>query len=331
MMGRSTLINLFILFRLSLAAAAARAERPPETPDLDAERDQLIDKLSRAVEVEASTRRFKALLEERDRRVATSAAAVQKERDARAAEKAYRDAYRATADHEVSGRCVLAADPAHPPPNDASGLHADWGKVVRKEGVRLVPKNALDEGEPLTLYEVAGVRKSYFLLGERFGARRDAPFTAERGDLVLVCAGGSAHNKRLPEPWSQMEVHEYGYATRLAAPPLISKKKKWDPIHITENRFFWAIKDVKWKYPPDGFVLSHLEILEGLGGGRWRIAALNGLDWVMEVPPALAHQELLVPGHAVWAILGQARFDVTLRKLVLVAEDLEDRYIVEAR
>ena len=327
MMRRSTLINLILL---SLSGGGARAERPPETPDLDAERDQLIDKLMRGVEVDASTKRFKALVQERDRRVATSAAAVQKEKEQRDAERAYRDAYRRTADHEVSSRCVLAADPAHPPPNDASGLKADWGKVVRKESVRTVPKNALDEGDPVTLYEVAGVRKSYFLWAEHFGPKRDTPFTAERGDLVLVCAGGTARNRRLPAPWSDVEVQEYGFATRLAAPPLITKKKKWDPIHITENRFFWAVHDVKWKYPPDGFVLSHLEILEDLGGGRWRIATLNKLDWVMEVPPALAHKELLVPGHTVWAILGQPRFDTTLRKLVLVAEDLEDRYIVEA-
>jgi hypothetical protein len=328
MMRRSTLINLFIL---STLAAPARAGRPLETPDLDAERDQLIDKLMRGVEVEASVQRFKALVEERDRRVATSAAAVQKEKDERAAERAYRDAYRRTADHEVSTRCALAADPARPPPNDSSGHHADWGKVVRKESVRTVPKNALDEGEPLTIYEIAGVRQSYLVLGERVGARRDAPFTAERGDLVLVCVSGGSRNRWLPPPWSEAQVNTSGFAVRLAAPPLISKKKKWDPIHITENRFFWAIKDVKWKYPPDGFVLSHLEILEDLGGGRWRIGALNGLDWVMEVPPALAHRELLVAGHAVWAILGHARFDLTLRKLVLTAEDLEDRYIVEAQ
>ena len=37
----------------------------------------------------------------------------------------------------------------------------------------------------------------------------------------------------------------------------------------------------------------------------------------------------LVPGQHVWAILGNPRFDKSVKTLVLTAEDLEDRYIDE--
>jgi hypothetical protein len=36
-----------------------------------------------------------------------------------------------------------------------------------------------------------------------------------------------------------------------------------------------------------------------------------------------------VPGRAAWVIMGHHRFDPTLKKLVLVAEDIEDRYLTE--
>ncbi len=88
---------------------------------------------------------------------------------------------------------------------------------------------------------------------------------------------------------------------------------------------------MKWKYPDDAFVLSNIEIGDDLGGGHYQIDASQGLDWVLEVPDKLKNKELLVPGHSVWAILGHHRFDKTLKKLVLVAEDLEERYVFEPK
>jgi hypothetical protein len=300
------------------------------TPELDAERDQLIDKIARGVEVEASVRRFKQLVQERDQKIATSKAAQDKEQKERQARKEWLDAYKKTADYEVSWRCTLASDPANPPPSDEGRFKGDWGKVVKKEKVRLQPKNELDEGEPATMYEIAGLKQRYFVWGERFGFHRDQPFVAEKGDLVLVCASGTHTEKRLPAPWSAEKIQSGGFAARLAAPPLIARKTRWNPIHITSNRIYWAIKDVKWKYG-DAFVLTHLEVEEDLGGGRYRVFADNSqkVDWVLEVPPKIKNKELLVPHHGVWAILGGQRFDKTLKKLVLVAEDLEQRYIVE--
>ena len=174
---------------------------------------------------------------------------------------------------------------------------------------------------------MAGSGRRYLLHGEEAGLKRGQPFTAEKGDLVLICDGGSARDRRLPPPWSDEFIQRSGFAAVIAETPLIVKKKKWDPIHITDIAVFWAIRDVKWKYPPDSFVLANIEIGDDLGGGRWRIDASQGLDWVLETAPGLAHRELLVPGHSVWAILGHARFDKGLRKLVLVAEDLEDKLV----
>jgi hypothetical protein len=300
------------------------------TPELDAERDQLIDKIARGVEVEASVRRFRQLVEERDRRVATSQKAVEAERNQRKERHEWREAYRKTGDYEVSWRCTLSADPAHPVPSNEGRFRADWGRVVRKQAIRFAPKNELDEGEPATMYEVEGLGRRYYINGEHYGPGRQ-PFVAQKGDLVLVCDGGSDLDRRLPPEWAAQKVQRSGFALVIVAPPLIAKKAKWNPIHITGSRFFWAVHDVKWKYPDDEFVLSNIEIGEDLGGGHWKIDASQGLDWILEVPDKLKNRELLVPGHSLWTILGHHRFDKTLKKLVLVAEDLEDRYLAEPR
>ena len=47
---------------LLLSLSAARAERIA-TPELDTERDALIDKIARGVDVEVSVRRFKQIVE----------------------------------------------------------------------------------------------------------------------------------------------------------------------------------------------------------------------------------------------------------------------------
>jgi hypothetical protein len=311
---------------------SAIAAHPEPNPEDDQERDVLIDKIARGVEVEASVRRFKELVQKRDQRVATSQAAQDRERADREARRNWYEAWHKSADYEVSWRCTLSPDPANPIPSDEGRYKGDWGRVVRKESLRMTPKNELDEGEPVTIYEIAGLKQHYFVHGEKIGFRRDQPFTAQKGDLVVLCADGANPDRRLPPPWSNEKINS-GFAFKATAPPLIAKKKKWNPIHITSSRFYWAVHDVKWKYPDEAFILSVIEIGEDLGGGRYKIEVdkQRGMDWVLEVPPHLAHKELLIPGHYVWAIMGHHRFDKTLKKLVLVAEDLEDRYNFEAQ
>jgi hypothetical protein len=316
-------------------AGGARAANDP-TAELNAERDQLIEKIRDGVDYDASVKRFGELLGKRDVAVATTEAARAKERERANAERAERDArhklkqdYEHTVDWEVAWRCTLPADPAHPPPSTEGRFKADWGKVTRKEQIRLPPKNELDEGEAWTLYEVSGLARAYSVHGERSGVDRARPFTAELGDLVLVCVGGESMDGRMPKSWG-MRVMSSGFALRLQRPPKIAQKARWNPIHVTGSALFWAVKDVKWKYPPGAFILFNLEIGEDLGGGRFRIALERDMSWILEVPPRVKRPQVpLAPGQHVWAILGNPRFDKTEKTLVLTAEDLEERYIDE--
>jgi hypothetical protein len=314
----------------ALGAATAHAEPPDPTPELNAERDALIEKIARGQDFEASVRRFAMLLKQRDTLIATSRAAQDEKRHETETRVAWQGAYRKTVDYDASWRCVLSVDPRRPVrvAGVDGNFPADWGRVVRKETIRLPPKNELDEGEMVTMYEVAGLLRSYLIRGEHYGHPYGGPLHANKGDLLLVCDGGSERDTRLPPAWSG-EVQRAGYAAPLTAPPRIADKGRWNPLHITSNFFFWAIHDIRWKIPPNVYVLSNVEVVRDLGGGRYEIEALQDKTWVLEVPPAVKRREILVPGHLVWAIMGQARFDRELKKLVLVAEDLEERYIPE--
>jgi hypothetical protein len=316
---------------IAIAAVAAAEPRDP-TPQLDAERDQLLNKITRGEDYDTSVRRFGAILDERDRAIATSEAARAKEHNDREARRAWQQADRKTADYDVSWRCGLAVDPTRPPPSRSHHWMADWGKVVNKVDWRTPPKNALDSGDQTTLYEVAGARRHYFIDGRAFAGdgshHRD--LIADVGDLVLVCDAGTRHNGSLPSPWREQQ-QQRGVAVRLAAPPRIVAKARWNPVHIPERSFwFWAIRNVRWDYPPEQPVLARVSVGKALGDGVWEAAEDNHREsWLMEVPAGVAHQELLVEGHDVWAILTGARFDPVRKKLVLTVEDLEARYIEE--
>lgn len=316
-----------------LACATAWALDPEPTPELVAERDKLLEKIIAGQDYEASVKRFAALVKQRDAAVATSRAALEEERRRHEAERAgaqarraWMETYRQTGDYEVSWRCTLAADPKNPPPSREGRFRADWGQVTRKETVRLPPKNALDDGEQVTMFEVAGQADTYWFRGDTFGPKGQ-PLAADPGDLVLVCRGGTTSRPSLPGGWGT-RPHVTGFALRIAEPPLVARKAKWNPIHVTSSAFFWAIHDVKWVYPPGSFLLSNIVIAKDLGGGRYEIEA-DRKSWILEVPPSLKHRELLQPGRAVWAILGEHRFDRELKTLVLKAQDLEPRCILE--
>ncbi|MGZ3406727.1 MAG: hypothetical protein ACXVAN_09825, partial [Polyangia bacterium] len=327
------------LVGLLALAGDARATQTTDDPAIVQERDALIDKIARGEDLDASTRRFAALVKERDRVVATSHAAKEAEEKARLAEREFKKEYEKSADHDAGWRCTFSVDPKRPVPSDEGRFKGDWGRVVRKEKVTLTPKNALDDGEPATLYEVAGQARHYFIRGDKFGPGfPPRAIEAEVGDLMLVCDGdGGQHDNTEPYGWRgspddpSMRVPPYwhgklqrhGFAARIAAAPKIAQKGKWNPIHVTSSRYFWAIHDVKWKYPEGSFVLSDLTIGQDLGGGRWDIPVENKLSFVVEVPPGVPRREVMQPGHNAWMILGHPRFDRTLHKLVLVAEDLE--------
>ena len=323
--GSRRLLAPVLAIALLGALGGARAEAP-QTQALDAERDRLLERIVRGVDYDASVKRFAELVAQRDQLVATSQRARDEERATQQARREWLEAYRKTADYEVGWRCTLSPDPAHPLPSQEARFRPDWGKVVRKQQVRLAPKNALDEGELVTLYEVAGVAKRYVFRGDRFDPW-NKPFDADVGDLALVCDGGEDVDRALPPAWGERVVRS-GFAVRLLRPPLIVDKARFSPIHITGAAFFWAIKKVEWRWAGQN-VLANLEVGRPLGDDRWEIPSENRESWVLEVPKGLANRDALVPGHHVWVILGAHRFDTTLRKLVLVARDLEPTYVFE--
>jgi hypothetical protein len=314
------------LLALAAAPSAARA-REPETPELDAERDKLIDKLTRGVDFDASVKRFAELVKQRDAVVATSAAAQERDRARSDQIRKFRDEYTKTGDHNVAWRCTLSPDPAHPIPSTEGRFKGDWGKIVRKQALRLTPKNDLDEGEPVTLYEIDGRAERYFVRGEQAAYERDRPFNAEVGDLVMVCKSGSDHERRMPPGFDQKLTH--AFLVRIAAPPAIAHKARWNPIHVTESAVFWIIHDVKWKFPPDAYLLYNFPLGDEIAPGQWKIESSNGLFWILEIPPALRRKELLQTGRYLWVILGHHRFDKQLKTLVMQAEDIEEHYVVE--
>jgi hypothetical protein len=321
------------LIVLLLPLASARAEREDPTAHLNDERDQLIEKITKGTDYAASVKRFGELVKERESKVATTQAAIdkeraqqQQERDEREKLRKVRDEYRKTLDYEVSWRCTLSPDPAHPLPSTEGRFKPDWGKVIRKEQVRLTPKNELDEGEQVTLYEVQGVARNYVFNGDKFDPHHK-PIEAKVGDLMIVCVSGEATRRDLPPQWGTRMLSS-GFAGRITQPPAIVKKTKWNPIHITGSAFFWAVKDVRWKWPGQ-YVLSHIELLKETAPNQWEVAGDQDKTWIMEVPAGLKNRDLLKPNAGIWAILGNHRFDKGLKKLVLVAEDLEARYVTE--
>ena len=324
----------YLMIGLVMGAAGpigvARPKRPIPRPSSTPSATRSSRRSPAGRRFDASVQRFAMLLKQRDTIIATSRAAQEQKRQERDTRDAWQTAYRKTVDYDASWRCVLSVDPRRrvEVAGVSGNFPADWGRVVRKETVRLPPKNDLDEGERVTMYEVAGLVRRYLIRGERYGHPYGSPLVAEKGDLLLVCDGGTDHDERLPPAWSG-DIQRAGYAAPLTAPPRIADKKRWNPIHITNNFFFWAIHDVRWKIPPDIYVLSNIEVVRDLGGGRYEIEALQDKTWVLEVPPPVKRREILVPGHRVWAIMGGAHFDRELKKLVLVAEDLEERYIPE--
>ncbi|HEX4621562.1 MAG TPA: hypothetical protein VH208_08345, partial [Myxococcaceae bacterium] len=254
-----------------------------ETPELDAARDDVIAKIVRGTDYDRSVQEFAALLAKRDQRTATSATAREREQASLRATREWQDAYHKTGDYAVSWRCTMSVDPAHPVPSREGRYAFDWGKVVRKEKIRLPPKNALAEGEETTVYEVAGVRERHVFRGEQFAERRGEVFEAEVGDLATVCSSGETRLPGAPD-WAQ-QVISSGFAVRIVRPPLIAEKARWNPAHVTRTVFFWAIHDGKWIFPDDQYLLCSVEVEEDLGGGRYRIVEQRTESWILEVPP----------------------------------------------
>ena len=146
------------LLALLTVGGAARAD-----DDIAAlEADELLDRIVRGVDYAASVRAFAAAVAARQKMLHAEERAAQ----LAAAHRAWHDAYMKSVDG-IAGRTPASADPAHPP-GPSILLLADWGRVTRAETVRLAPKNALDEGEPVRMVEVKGARGLYRFRANRF-------------------------------------------------------------------------------------------------------------------------------------------------------------------
>lgn len=327
---RKSIVLSWGLVGLWAAGAAAAPSRPSElTPEQLIERDALIGKIAAGQDYDASVARFGELLRERDALRADEVAEMKRQQEAH--KRRQEDAK--TVDGIVGEHCTLARDPKNPPDgNRGMDMRAEWGRVVRKEAFRLPPKNAFDDGEQITLYRIEGQRRTYTVSSQGPAYLLGRPLSAQQGDLILMCVMGvhsEGSGSKFPPDFRE-NILSQGFTVRIKEPPRIVHKAQ-NPHHLLgEWRFRAAIDRVEWTEPPEQAVLNRVYVEQAIppldGKDRYLIAAEKH-TYVLEVPRQVKGRELLRPGERAWVIMGGARFDRELRKLVLVAQDIEARYI----
>lgn len=314
---------LCVLAGLGFGAGTARADPPPSHAAAEARRDVLLEQIARGVDLAASIREFAALAKAWQQRRDAEKAAQAAEQAAHEAHRSYLD----SVDNQFEFRCTVAADPKVP--LAGTGLHLDWGRVVRVHSVKHPPSSALVEERTTRLYEVAGVARHYFIEPQRFRLARSKPLEATVGDWLVLCHGQiMLTDAALPARWTK-KIEGDGFAIRANQPPKVALKQRWNPIHIRSSAYVEAIRNVKWNYPPGAHVLSNLQIGRHLGQGSWDVPLTDELSMILEVPSGVRPRSALAEGHHFWFILGQPRFDLKRKKLVLVVQDVEARYFDE--
>ena len=340
---RSLCVGLLGLWG-SLLAAPVRASEPPGPGDVRAaekaaqeailaERDQLVTRIALGVDLEPSVRRFKELFAARqaqrdaDKRVADARAEQQRE--------AARDSL--TLDYRVSHQCVLSADPAAPPPGVIWDLfRGDYGKVVRKESIEIPARNAFLQPRTVHVYQVEGRQHRYVVSSDSPRTFDHQPLQASVGDLVLVCrAGMSTHGSGSPFPADLREnIVSSGFVALLKSPPRLADKdlQRLNPVHLLgESRLRMAIERTQWPLPPEQPVLTRLRVERDLGSGRYELLVepqrgqREALTLFVDVPASVPRRKLIEPGRMLWFVVRSPRFDAEVKKLVLRAEDVEDR------
>lgn len=328
-----SLAGSLVLGGIFAGALHAQPRGPATPPEVAQERDALIEKIARGVDYERSVARFVVLHRENGAQREAAKLAEQQKTEQRQQEQQELKDRQKTLDYQVAQHCLLRADPSQPPVAPTSALlRGDWGKVVRRVQTVIKGRTAFDDDEPITYYQVKGAERTYSLSSKAPSLYLGKGLVADSGDLVLLCyVGLSTHGSGSPLPPEFREnVVGQGFAARIAAPPLIVKKARWNPLHLLgESDFRIAVDRVEWRYPEDRPVLGYIHVLGDLGGGRFEIAA-ERRSYVLEVPAGLTNRALVQPGKYLWAIMSTPRFDKSIKKLVLRAEDLEAHYI-EAR
>lgn len=325
---------------LAIVVAAARpvAGAPPDPSE--AERDALIERIASGDGGEAAVRRFAELLRARDQVQATSEAARQREATALADARAARRAVAASLDARIAHSCRMVPEPRDAPfaTRAWDELWLDWGKVTRSEELTVPGKDALADDVRVHMIEVAGRRRVYRIADEKRAIALAA------GDLAVVCATrdadhdpayrhmreqleGPSIEDRLPAAWRGIEHHD-PLVARVREVPHIARKARWNPLHVSDNDLWWAIHDVRWRWP-DRDVVTFARVARALDGGLYEMEAEDAVPWLMQVPGGVDARAITV-GRGVWAILHDARFDRARKRLILTAVDLEPSYFIPA-
>ena len=295
-----------------------------------AQRDALIQNLITGHEVDTSVEKLRLLWQSltRVRQQAQDAEAQQAELRKQHGEDSQ------TLDAIVGDHCRLAKDPGDPKKARYAydGMRADWGKVIVRQVVKTPPKNAFEDGEEFTAYRIQGRAKTYSVSSKGPHYLWSPPLEAQVGDLVLVCMLAmhtEGSGSKFP-PEFRENILSQGFVARIAAPPLVERLAQ-DPLHLLgQTRFRMAIERVEWDHPSDQTILARLEVAEELpkeGTLRRFLIRAEKHTYLLEVPPGVRDQALLGPGRRLWAVMGQARLDRDLKKLVFVAERLDAHHI----
>ncbi len=315
-MTSASLARFAVLLVVAHAVPALGKEKDP-TEHLNADRDALLMKIARGVEVEASTRRLAALVKQRDGWFPTLQVSKEAERRAQQLNEQYSKSF----DAAVGSRCAFSPDPTHPLQSEHT--EADWGRVVRTAVVSVPGRRSLDPAQHATYYEVKGLRATHIFRGEGFGPH-DGVFEAKVGDLVLVCAKGTNTDEHLPPGWGT-EAHRHGLAGKISRPPLVVEKARFNALTVDGYGLRKAAEAGTWPWPGRK-VLVHTQLREGLGENRFTI--WHGDEYVaVEAPPSLKNREHFVNWRTLWLVLDRPRYDKALGRLVLEIVDAEPAYV----
>lgn len=299
-------------------ASARPAGPPPASPSRD--RQGLLLQIFQGQEVESSLLAYSQLLTQHDRALS----AAKQETAQRQQRQTELQAYTKSLDYLASHYCRFAVDPRAP--RSDHYLSADWGKVQKKTAIALPTEkqeHILSDTTTATVYEIAGLRERYFVYVDI-----DDELHAAVSDLVFLCAHEQRVRKDLPAPWDTVKFTSAKYSGRIAEPPRIAEKAPWNPVHIVDQDLRDAIMYRRWNPPPQRYVLALLKVGKPLGNGRYTMYSHYWQDeLLLDVPATLPRRELLAPEEFVWVIMGSPRFDSETKKLVLVAADLELRYL----
>lgn len=314
-----------------LLPAVVRAAESTDSPEVRVERDLLIERIAKGDDYELSVRRFKELW---DARVAQRDA-QRREVEAQKELQKKISADTLTLDYRVASQCVMAADPAAPPKGVIWEIYrGDFGRITRKETLQLKARNEFLPPETVHIYQLEGRQNRYVFSSKEIHTFDHKPVDFAIGDTILLCRGGmSTHGSGGYYPEGLRDnVVSSGFAARLGKPPRLVEKKRLDPVHLLgTSRLRMAIERTHWPVPPEQPVLTRLLVERDLGSGRFELRVEPSrhdrppLTLYVDVPAALPRRKLIEAGSILWFIVSTPRFDPQLQKLILRAEDVEER------